>query len=106
MLEKQELEWEKVCLGLSSAPPLSFSEHILPEITLTCWLLSCQEGLQHQADTVVKEHTEQLLGVKKQVCSCFTLRFYGFQTPDSSNSHAYSLLKFQARIKSIEEEKV
>lgn len=77
MLEKKELEWEKVCLGLSPTPSISISKHILPKIMLTRLILSCpvcQETLQHQAETVVKQHTEQLIGVKKQVCFCFMLQ--------------------------------
>lgn len=39
---------------------------ILMYLILSCPV--CQETLQHQIETVARQHTESLINVKKQVC--------------------------------------
>lgn len=68
-----------------------------------------QESLQHGIKTLENQHTESVTNVKKQVC------FYGYifiwkhkvlQPIKNFNCHLSSVLKFQAKIRNIEEEKV
>lgn len=68
-----------------------------------------QESLQRQTETAAKQHAESLVGAKKQVRAhrVSNLRFVeSVESVDNRLKCLVSSLKFQAKIKSLEEEKV
>lgn len=65
---------------------------------------ACQESLQRQTETAAKQHEESLVGVKKQVrAHRVELEIWSV---DQRPKSLVSSLKFQSKIKSLEEEKV
>lgn len=65
--ENRELEWAKVRLRVPTACDVDSSAGSMFCRCLILSHLACQERLQHQSETVAKQHTESRNSVEKKV---------------------------------------